>query len=260
MRNLIEIEVRCRRKKGELPAAAEYIAQLPDEERLIRRVFFDASSLSVSGHQNHTPDDTFLPSPAASRLGEYRLVRELGRGGMGAVFEAIHLRHGYRVALKTLPAVSGESLHRFKREFRVLSDVTHPNLIGLRTLESDGGQWFITLDLLEGVDFLTYVRPQGRLDEARLRACFGQLVTGLMALHSRSVVHRDLKPGNVMVTNAGRVVILDFGLVAEWGQVASASTAGIAGTPAYMAPEQAVPSRLDRCLTGTRWASCCMRR
>lgn len=239
LRNLLEIDIRCRRRSGESPSALDYVVRLPDEEKLIRRVFLDASSLSISAIHDQTPGETFIPGPPAARLGEYRLVRELGRGGMGAVFEAVHMRHGYRVAIKTLPAVSGESLHRFKREFRVLADVVHPNLVGLRTLESDGGQWFITLDLLEGLDFLSYVRPNDRLDATRLRACFGQLVTGLMALHSRGVVHRDLKPGNVLVTGAGRVVILDFGLVADWKQSAGVSSAGIAGTPAYMAPEQA---------------------
>ncbi len=151
------------------------------------------------------------------------------------------MRRGHRVALKTLPAVSGDSLHRFKREFRALADVTHPNLVGLRTLENDGGQWFITLDLIEGTDFLTYVRPQGRLDIARLQAAAGQLAAGLMALHARGIVHRDLKPGNVMVNGQGRVILLDFGLVAELDRAAQFSAAGtIAGTPAYMAPEQAI--------------------
>ena len=133
---------------------------------------------------------------------------------MGAVFEAVHLGRGHRVALKTLPTVSGDSLHRFKREFRVLADVTHPNLVGLRSLECDGDQWFITMDLLNGVR-LPGLRPAGRA--VRRGAAAGrlaQLAAGVMALHARGVVHRDLKPGNVMVTADGRVVLLDFGLVA----------------------------------------------
>ena len=244
LRNLLEFEVRKRRKNGESPSAQEYIARLPESEGLIRRVFLDVSSVSlVAAHEPKVIDPARL-SPAASRLGEYRLVRELGRGGMGSVFEAVHLGQGYRVALKTLPAVSGDSLHRFKREFRVLSDVTHPNLVGLHTLENDGGQWFITLDLLEGSDFLSFVRPGGRFDESRLRSGLGQLVTGLMALHSRGVVHRDLKPGNVMVSVEGRVVILDFGLIAEWGQAGAVTTKGVTGTPAYMAPEQVVDGQI----------------
>ena len=104
----------------------------------------------------------------ASRLGDYRLIRELGRGGMGVVFEAVHLVRGDRVALKLLPDVDGARLYRFKREFRSAADISHPNLIGLHSLESDGAQWFFTMDLLQGVDFLQYVRPGGRLDEARL--------------------------------------------------------------------------------------------
>ena len=244
LRNLLELEVRKRRKNGESPSAQEYVARLPGSEGLIRRVFLDTSGVSLAAAHEPQMIDRSGNAPAASRLGEYRLVRELGRGGMGGVFEAVHLGQGFRVALKTLPAVSGDSLHRFKREFRVLSDVTHPNLVGLHTLENDGGQWFITLDLLEGCDFLAYVRPGGNLDETRLRSGLGQLVTGLMALHSRGVVHRDLKPGNVMVSTEGRMVILDFGLIAEWGQVGAVTTRGLTGTPAYMAPEQAVEGQI----------------
>lgn len=239
LRNLLEYELRQRRQAGEAPSSQDYIAQLPPEYAdLVRRVFLDASSVSIAAANEPTPTADMIARPAASRLGDYRLVRELGRGGMGAVFEAVHLGRGHRVALKTLPTVSADALHRFKREFRVLADVTHPNLVGLRTLENDGGQWFITLDLLDGCDFLAYVRPDGHLDEARLRAALAQLAAGVMALHARGVVHRDLKPGNVMVTASGRVVVLDFGLVGELGGE-TVSLAKTAGTPAYMAPEQA---------------------
>ena len=98
---------------------------------------------------------------AASRLGDYRLLRELGRGGMGVVYEAVHVIRGDRVALKLLPQVDGSRLYRFKREFRSAADISHPNLIGLHSLESDGVQWFFTMELVEGVDFLDYVRPAG---------------------------------------------------------------------------------------------------
>lgn len=241
LRNLLESDVRRRRANGQAPTVSDYGHQLPaGYADLVRRVFLDASSVSVSAAHDPTRDGPPRPdAPVASRLGEYRLVREIGRGGMGAVFEAVHLGRGHRVALKTLPAVSGDSLHRFKREFRALSHVTHPNLVGLRTLESDGSQWFLTLDLIDGCEFRAFVRPGGRRDLPRLRAAVAQLVTGVMALHARGVVHRDLKPGNVLVTPTGQVIILDFGLVAELGLAASMAAGGVAGTPAYMAPEQA---------------------
>ena len=241
LRNLLQYEILRRRSEGECPRAEEYILHLPRFAALVRQVFLESSISFARPPTGKEPPDTAFSRPlAANRLGDYRLVRELGRGGMGMVFEAIHVTRGNRVALKVLPAVDGDSLHRFKREFRALADVTHPNLVGLRTLESDGAQWFITLDLLDGCDFLSYVRPGGRMDEGRLRYALAQMAAGVMALHARDVVHRDLKPGNVMVTASGRVVILDFGLVAELGRAGALSTAGgIAGTPAYMAPEQA---------------------
>jgi len=238
LRNLLHIEIQRRRDCGEQPNAEEYLVKFPSLASLIRQVFFE-SSRALSTHQSVAAESepAVVRSPAASRLGEYELLRELGRGGMGAVYEAIHTRQGNRVALKTLPQVDGSRLYQFKREFRALADVNHPNLIGLHTLESDGCHWFFTMDLIDGVDFLSHVRPGGVLDLSRLRPALAQLVTGVLALHARHIIHRDLKPSNVMVTSEGRVVVLDFGLVLEEDR--SWSSDKIAGTPRYMAPEQA---------------------
>ena len=132
----------------------------------------------------------------------------------------------------------GDRLHHFKQEFRTLAEINHPNLIGLHSLEVDAGQWFFTMDLIEGTDFLSYVRPDDVLDEHRLRSAMQQLAQGVMALHAQRIVHRDLKPSNVMVSDRELVAILDFGLVVEVRDQ-TFSMNRIAGTPAYMAPEQA---------------------
>jgi hypothetical protein len=243
LRNLLVNEIQRRRLLGESPRAEEYIEQLPGYAALVRKVFLESTAAgSGSGTEPAaaTPDSR---PPAASRLGDYRLVRELGRGGMGVVFEAVHLQRGDRVALKMLPQVDGARLYRFKREFRSAADLSHPNLIGLHSLESDGAWWFFTMDLVQGVDFLEYVRPGDRLDELRLRSALAQMALGVMALHRNHIIHRDLKPSNVMVTHAGQVILLDFGLVVELEQPGlSQSTDKIAGTPAYLAPEQAAGS------------------
>ncbi|MDP2272195.1 MAG: protein kinase [Archangium sp.] len=195
----------------------------------------------------------------------YEIVRELGAGGMGVVYEAIDReKDNRRVALKVLQRHDAESLVRLKREFRALAGVRHPNLVSLYELSAEGDAWFFTLALVEGVDFLTWVRPndvaqkdvptaaldqtvrsdapKGGVDLSRLRDAFRQLITGIAFLHAQGRLHRDLKPSNVLVTREGKVVVLDFGLVLELEGVQSISEArgsSIVGTAAYMAPEQA---------------------
>ena len=242
--NLLQNEIQRRRLVGESPLAEEYLEQLPGYASLVRKVFLESTSAG-SASQSEPAVATGDEKPlAATRLGEYRLLRELGRGGMGVVYEAVHSIRGNRVALKMLPQVDGARLYRFKREFRSAADLSHPNLIGLHSLLADGAQWFFTMDLIEGVDFLDYVRPSGELDLPRLRSSFSQLVLGVMALHRNHIIHRDLKPSNVMVTHDGRVILLDFGLVVELEQPGlTQSTDKIAGTPAYMAPSKRVASR-----------------
>ena len=210
---------------------------------------------------------------------QFTLLRRLGAGGMGVVFEAYDQERGELVALKTMRRVDPTGLERFKQEFRALSDITHPNLVNLHRLFAVDGCWFFTMELVDGCDFLTYVRgpyrrgseqetrcftpPRERpksdvscsagqpvveeptrphFDEGRLRDALYQLTLGVHALHLAGKLHRDIKPTNVMVTRSGRVVLLDFGLMIDLEPSAKQSTADrqVVGTLAHMSPEQAL--------------------
>ena len=174
--------------------------------------------------------------------------RRLGTGGMGAVYEAYDQERHETVALKTLRWHDPSAIYRLKKEFRVLSDIAHANLASLYELVADGDDWFYTMELVDGVEFFAYVRPEPRSqsetrappDVPRLRAALAQLIKGVVALHRAGIVHRDLKPSNVLVTPAGRVVILDFGLADVVAPPSPLQTReeGLWGTVAYMSPEQ----------------------
>lgn len=223
----------------------------------------------------------------------YVLQRRLGAGAAGVVYEALDRDRNTRVALKLLRRVDAAQIYRLKHEFRALSDVTHPGLAALHELASVGDNWFLTMELVNGVDFLRHVRaaeqsgpPEQRLpptigrprppvappdeesppsavapsnepptephtrplqletvapiDLPKLRAAARQLAEAVQALHAAGKLHRDLKPSNVLVTPEGRVVVLDFGLVAELAEDHDMTAEGtVIGTAAYMAPEQA---------------------
>jgi hypothetical protein len=150
------------------------------------------------------------------------IERKLGEGGIGAVYSAYDRALCTPVALKVLHAKGARSLQRFKREFRQVAEVVHPNLVRLGELFCEDGQWFFTMELLEGASLLSYVRgvrgePSQRGEQAtgdaRLRTAFAQIARGVLALHQAQLVHRDLKPSNVLVTSRDRVVLVDVGLV-----------------------------------------------
>jgi len=203
----------------------------------------------------------------------FRIVRSVGRGGMGEVYEAVDREHDARVALKLLTTLTPDALLLFKNEFRALRDIEHPNVVHFGELLEDGGRWFFTMEFVDGVDFLAYVRPGGDgadaeqptvrtgsagaalaapesavqrcavalrgFDEGRLREALRQTAAGLAALHAAGKVHRDIKPSNVRVTGDGRVVLLDFGLVTDLRHENDVYTRhSVVGTPAFMAPEQ----------------------
>src|SRR6185436_6763712 len=172
--------------------------------------------------------------------GRFRVMRRLGAGGMGVVYEVHDRVRDEVVALKTLLRSSAADLYRLKREFRSLADVAHPNLVCLYELFVEEEQCFFTMELVRGASFVDYARGTDRAHRSddRLVPAFRQLIEGVSALHRRGKLHRDIKPSNILVTPEGRVVILDFGLIAELlpqhaGDVSDAS----GGTPAYMSPE-----------------------
>jgi hypothetical protein len=186
------------------------------------------------------------------RLGidRYELLRPLGSGGMGTVFEARDRSTGARLAIKALHEGAGDTLYQFKHEFRVLSELSHPFLVRFGELFEDAGRFYLTMELVEGHNFLDHVRPgasshreslaataphDGVLDVQRLRQALAQLSSGLMALHASGFIHRDVKPQNVLVSHEGRVVLLDFGVAVNRD---AAQRPELAGTLEYMAPEQ----------------------
>jgi hypothetical protein len=173
----------------------------------------------------------------------YQLEARLGEGSSGVVYRAIERATGARVALKTLRSVGAEQIALLKNEFRAVQGLQHPNLVQVGELFEVAGQFFLSMEYVDGTDFLTHVRgtpdARGGFHEGKLRAALLRLASALAALHGMRTVHRDIKPSNVLVTEEGRVVVLDFGLAMQ-EERAHARDEGILGTLLYMAPEQAL--------------------
>jgi hypothetical protein len=195
--------------------------------------------------------ETMGMRPRDDAPSRYDVVRRIGGGGMGVVHEAFDRERGHPVALKTLAHFSPTALYAFKREFRALAGVGHPNLVHLYDLVATGNEPYFTMELVDGLDIVTYTRARNRAadgedaatcpaDIPRLRAALTQLAQGVHALHNAGKLHRDIKPSNVLVAADGRVVLLDFGLAADIAAAIDRSPEDeVVGTAHYMAPEQA---------------------
>jgi serine/threonine-protein kinase len=178
-------------------------------------------------------------SPGTLIAERYRIVARLGVGGMGEVYRADDLTLGQAVALKFLPeAVERDAgrLDKLIAEVRTARQIAHPNVCRVYDVGHVDGRRFLTMEYVDGEDLRGLLRRIGRFPEDKGLEIARQICAGLAAIHDRGVLHRDLKPANIMIDGRGRVRLTDFGLATA---VASAGTDGeIAGTPAYMAPEQ----------------------
>jgi tetratricopeptide (TPR) repeat protein/predicted Ser/Thr protein kinase len=179
-----------------------------------------------------------------SRLGGFELVRELGRGGMGVVYEARSDALDRRVALKVLlegEFASGEVRERFQIEARAAARLRHPGLVGIHQIGEEGGHHFIVMDLIEGPSLAEALKDDGLYEPRPAAELVGFLAEAMAYAHERGVLHRDLKPANVLVAPDGRPVITDFGLakVVHAPKAKATATGQVMGTPAYMSPEQA---------------------
>jgi serine/threonine-protein kinase len=167
----------------------------------------------------------------------YRVVSLLGHGGMGEVYRANDLLLGQTVALKFLPAqwTSHEAtLARFRNEVRIARQVSHPNVCRVYDIGEAEGSTYLSMEYVDGEDLASLLRRIGRLPQDKALEIARQLCAGLAAAHDKGVVHRDLKPGNIMLDGQGRLRITDFGLAGVAGEVKDIRS----GTRGYMAPEQ----------------------
>jgi serine/threonine-protein kinase len=230
--------------------------------------------LAVPHEDPAVTDDTL---PPGTELGRYRIVRLLGRGGMGAVYEATHRDLKKRVAIKTLhPAVAAmpAARVRFLREGEAASRISHPNVVDVTDVGTEGDITYLVMEFLEGEDLAAMLERMGALPIEMAVDILLPVVAAIAVAHEEGVIHRDLKPGNIFMARtlpgAPRPTVLDFGIskmsAGDGGTLALTGTGASMGTPYYVAPEQmrsaaGVDARSDQyalgailyeCVTGRR--------
>jgi eukaryotic-like serine/threonine-protein kinase len=193
------------------------------------------------------------PLAAGAPFGaRYRILRELGAGGMGVVYQAWDAELGVPIALKVVrpevnadPQVAQEVERRFKRELLLARQVTHKHVVRIHDLGEIDGIKYITMPYIEGRDLAQVLRDRGQLPAPEALKFAKQIAAGLVAAHDAGVVHRDLKPENIMIDQDGQALIMDFGISRSVTAGTATATGAVMGTLEYMAPEQARGSSVD---------------
>jgi eukaryotic-like serine/threonine-protein kinase len=208
-----------------------------------------------AGFASGQPGAAAVLLPGQTFGGRYRIIRELGRGGMGVVYQAWDDDLGMAVALKIVRTdaaagpVGAELLdRRFKRELVLARKVTHKHVIRIHDLGQVDGTKYLTMPFVQGRTLADVIRAEGRLPVPRAIALAKQIVSGLVAAHEAGIVHRDLKPANIMIDADECALILDFGIARSVSQTTVLSTlgGGLVGTLGYMAPEQVSGEEVDQ--------------
>ncbi|MGI6418054.1 MAG: protein kinase domain-containing protein [Thermoguttaceae bacterium] len=211
----------------------------------------DAKSLAkalVAGHTlTRWQAAQLLAGRASFKLGKYRLIQLLSRGGMGSVFVAEHTTMSRRVALKIISKQMGRDpakLERFLAEARTIAALDHANIVRAYDVDHEGERYFLVMEYVEGRDLQQMVEDDGPLDFSRAADYIRQAACGLAHAHERSMIHRDIKPANLIINRQNVVKILDLGMARLIAEGASESDADekIIGTVDYMSPEQALES------------------
>jgi serine/threonine protein kinase len=229
---LVVLEVQLRQNAGERPAMSDYTRRFPEDRSLIRWVLLEHVA----------------PFPGSVQLedfGPYRILRRIETGGMGIVFKAQDLRTGRLVAFKVLtPALTREdaAVRQFEREIELAGRIQHPNLATLLDAGETDGLRFLVTEYIEGFNLKQLVRRHGELGVAEGAELIKQAAEALESIHALGVVHRDVKPSNLLLSNHGAVVVLDWGLARAAGLVPKEDRleeeGAMLGTFDYMAPEQ----------------------
>lgn len=188
---------------------------------------------------------TFAPETLAQELPEFTIRREVGKGSMGIVYDAVRKQDQRRVALKVLPpslTLTERALARFLREAELMEKVAHPAIVKALEHGRHGRLHYFVMEFVDGVTVEERVK-NGPLPARRAAEIGAQVARALHFAHERGIVHRDIKPGNLMLREDGSVVITDFGLARETGTGSLTESGAIVGTPIYMPPEQVLGER-----------------
>ena len=180
---------------------------------------------------------------SGAQLGEYKLVRKIAVGGMGEVYEAVQLKLDRPVAVKLLSeelSREQEFLARFEREAKSAAALNHPNVVQVYDYGCEEGQYYFVMELVDGVDLSMHVKEQGKLPIADALNYFEQAVNALKFAARHAIIHRDVKPANLMLTSDGRVKVADLGLAKKLTDDSDVTMTGVGmGSPHFLAPEQA---------------------
>src|SRR5882724_2962169 len=212
--------------------------------------FVDASSTPVPGKPRLSAispkKDQLQPGDVLG--GRFEILQVLGEGGMGTVYKAVDREVDHVVALKLIRpdlAAHPAILARFKQELLTARQVTHRNVIRIHDLSEVDGVKFITMEFVEGRDLRKLLLDQGKLSPEQAVEIIRQVCLALEAAHSAGVIHRDLKPQNIMQDKQGRILVMDFGLARSLASEGMTQTGALMGTIEYMSPEQAMGKQLD---------------
>jgi WD40 repeat protein len=246
LRELLFIEREYRQRRGETPGRDEYARRFPDDLDLIDEVFASVSlppasiaAATLAKPNGSAPDTSSATLP---NVPGFQILDVLGRGGMGVVYRAREQGLQRLVALKMVRAgadASPEDLLRFRIEGETVARLQHPHIVQIFEVGTHQGQPYIALEYVEGGSLRQRVERE-RLPLRHAVELVEQLARGIYYAHQQGVVHRDLKPGNILLTASGQPKISDFGLAKFLGEDRDLTRTGaIIGTPSYMAPEQA---------------------
>jgi TolB-like protein/tRNA A-37 threonylcarbamoyl transferase component Bud32 len=180
--------------------------------------------------------------------GRYQIIEELGQGGMGKVYKAFDREVNVRVALKLVkPEIAADknTIERFRNELRVAREISHKNICRMYDLGRDAGTYFIAMEYVSGEDLRSFIRRARRLDIGTAISIARQVCEGLSEAHRLGVVHRDLKPGNIMIDQDGNAKIMDFGIARSLKGKGITGAGVLIGTPEYMSPEQVEGKEAD---------------
>ena len=196
----------------------------------------------------HPPADRLFLDFQAAVAGRYSLERELGRGGMGVVYLAREVRLDRPVAIKLLPPSKSSDpklRERFLREARTAAKLSHPNVIPIHAVEEIGEFVFFAMAYIDGETLTARVRRRGPLPPSEAARVLRDVAWALAYAHGQGVIHRDVKPDNILLENTGRVLVADFGIAGVVAGAAGLNTGEIVGTPEFMSPEQALGEAVD---------------